>query len=499
MYSEAVQKHEDIFRNITDQLPIGICILQDGFVRYVNDALPNIIEYSKEEVQNWSNNDFFKYVFPHDFPIIKEKFERQWQKMKKSHVLKNSFRVGSKSKKIIKVELTTKSIIYLGDFAILLSFREERDEEQELKESEEKFQIKIHNIDVGYFNVGMDGKLIFHNPAFNKIIGYDPAENLIGTKVLDFWHSIEREHFIEQTLEREHVENFVANVKNKHGKKIFVKLNSHLIKDELGEPISIEGILVDITEKLEYEEKLKEETIRLREINDFKTTLLNRTSHEMQTPLISIKGFTDILIDKNDDILDTVRLNYLQIVNKNAQHLVKTIRSMIDTASLKKDELKISTYLEDLAYLIRDSLKNYQGLIILRKLSIVLDIQDILITKFDKEKIYRVLESLIENAINNTPTGGKIVIHSETNDDSFIVSIQDNGIGLIKDEQEQIFQPFGKIERYGKKFDVLIDGCGLSLYICKKIIETHGGKIWVESKGRNKGSTFYFTLPIVSE
>ena len=77
--------------------------------------------------------------------------------------------------------------------------------------------------------------------------------------------------------------------------------------------------------------------------------------------------------------------------------------------------------------------------------------------------------------------------------------MEDNGIGFTEDEKEQIFKQFGKIERYGQGWDLGIEGSGLGLYISKKIVELHGGKIWVESEGRNKGSTFYFSLPIVRE
>ena len=72
-------------------------------------------------------------------------------------------------------------------------------------------------------------------------------------------------------------------------------------------------------------------------------------------------------------------------------------------------------------------------------------------------------------------------------------------MGLTKEEKKQLFQPFGKIERFGNGVDVAIEGPGLSLYLCKKILELHDGKIWVESAGRNKGSIFYFSLPVVSD
>ena len=102
---------------------------------------------------------------------------------------------------------------------------------------------------------------------------------------------------------------------------------------------------------------------------------------------------------------------------------------------------------------------------------------------------------LITNAIKYTPPNGKIEIKTELKEDSVVVSVKDNGIGFTEKQKKMIFQQFGKIERYGKGLDLGIDGTGLGLYISKRIVEAHEGKIWMESEGKNKGSTFYFTLP----
>jgi len=117
----------------------------------------------------------------------------------------------------------------------------------------------------------------------------------------------------------------------------------------------------------------------------------------------------------------------------------------------------------------------------------------------DKERIYEVIMNLLSNAIKYTPSNGQISIKSEIRDNNYVISVKDNGIGLIKDEKEKIFKKFGKIERYGKGMDAVSKGSGLGLYISKKIIEFLGGNIWVESKGRDKGSTFYFSLQIIKK
>ncbi len=92
---------------------------------------------------------------------------------------------------------------------------------------------------------------------------------------------------------------------------------------------------------------------------------------------------------------------------------------------------------------------------------------------------------------------GKIEIKSEIKEDFVVISVIDDGIGFTEEQKKNFLQQFGKIERYGQGFDLGIDGTGLGLYISKKIVKLHGGKIWMESEGKSRGSTFYFTLPTV--
>jgi signal transduction histidine kinase len=127
---------------------------------------------------------------------------------------------------------------------------------------------------------------------------------------------------------------------------------------------------------------------------------------------------------------------------------------------------------------------------------LILEIQDELPVLIEKERIYEVIINLLSNAIKYTPPNGIIKIKSERKKGEYLVSVKDNGIGLTKEEISKIFKKFGKIERYGKGLDVVSEGSGLGLYISKRITELHGGKIGVKSKGRNKGSTFTFTIPI---
>ena len=133
----------------------------------------------------------------------------------------------------------------------------------------------------------------------------------------------------------------------------------------------------------------------------------------------------------------------------------------------------------------------------MRNQTINLDIQEPLFIQIEKEEIHQVISNILSNAIKYTPPSGLIKIKAEMQNTDILISIKDNGMGFTEEEKGQIFKQFGKIERYGQGMDIISDGSGLGLYISKKIIELHSGKIWLESEGRNKGSTFYISLPLM--
>ncbi|GAG99879.1 unnamed protein product, partial [marine sediment metagenome] len=97
------------------------------------------------------------------------------------------------------------------------------------------------------------------------------------------------------------------------------------------------------------------------------------------------------------------------------------------------------------------------------------------------------------------PPFGTVEIKTEIKENFYIISVKDNGIGFTEQEKEKLFKQFGKIEHYGRGSYISTEGTGLGLYITKKLVELHGGEIWMESEGRNKGSIFYFSLPINKE
>ncbi|MFX1338565.1 MAG: ATP-binding protein [Promethearchaeota archaeon] len=230
-------------------------------------------------------------------------------------------------------------------------------------------------------------------------------------------------------------------------------------------------------------------------LDRMKSELLERIAHELKTPLVSIKGSTEIISSFYNEELTPKVISLIEIINRNTNRLENLINNILDASRLEVGVLAINKSGNNLASLIRESVKNLQNLAEMREHKIEFKIHDELIAKFDYQRIFSVMNDLIINAIKYTPPKGKILISSEILSEHFLISVKDSGIGFTEEEKPQIFKRFGKIERYGKGWDVGIEGSGLGLYISKKIIELHGGKIWVVSDGENKGSTFFFTLP----
>ncbi|MFW9898933.1 MAG: PAS domain S-box protein [Candidatus Thorarchaeota archaeon] len=256
-------------------------------------------------------------------------------------------------------------------------------------------------------------------------------------------------------------------------------------------------VLFLISDAIEIEQRRWQVQQYLEEQNKLKTELLSRTSHELKTPLISIKGFTDLLLTLHSSKLDTDMISIIEDIKEGGRRLEENINALLESSRLEQGLLELNKSTEDLTFLIKFVLRDLRGMLELRNQKIILNIHEYLTASFDKERMYEVVSNLLTNAIKYTPPGGEITIKSEIKEKFYIICVEDNGIGFTEEEKSKLFKQFGKIERYGEGWDIDIQGSGLGLYISKKIVELHGGKIWAESEGKNKGSRFYFSLPII--
>ncbi|MHA1149712.1 MAG: PAS domain S-box protein [Promethearchaeota archaeon] len=276
---------------------------------------------------------------------------------------------------------------------------------------------------------------------------------------------------------------------------VFFKKNPLMMhEDQMVLTLISDAIEVE-RQRWEIKYQLEQQNKALNEINKVKTDLLTRTSHELKTPLIAIRGFTDLLINLHEKNLDQQTNSILNEIREGSKRLEKIINSLLTTSKIEQGYLELKLEKTNINVLIQQCVKDLDGLLKLRNQTVILDLHQEIIINIDKLRIYEVLTNLLMNAIKYSEKNSIIIIKLKGSDEEIVISIKDEGIGFTEEEKNNIFTPFGKIERYGQGLDIETEGSGLGLYISKEIIELHKGKIWVKSKGRSKGSKFFISIP----
>ena len=492
-----LRESEEKFRTLFEIVPASIAVMDlKGNIVLYNQKFCDLHSVKNPELLEGKNiRDFFT---ENDLPILKESINKSLKGTSReiNHytMLKED---GSEFlAEAISVGIKDKNGKITGLIGVAQDITERMRAEQNLKESEEKFRMIAEHSFMGIL-ITVDDKIEYMNNALLHIFEYTSEEivNWTTNNIIQMIYPDDL-HFLREY--RKKLRKGDPDVKPYYSYRIFTKSGKLKWVDQFSTAIKYMGrpaelvTIMDITEKKEAEQELVK-------LNSLKSELMRRTSHELKTPLVSIKGYSDLLLNVHKDKLDDYVLASVVEIKQGCERLESLIQDILNTSELESGVVKLNKIVEDLSFFIKLSVRELRGLAKLRNHTINLTLPDKLITSFEPEQMHQVISNLINNAIKYTPPEGTIEIESEVEDKMIIISIKDSGIGLTEEEKERLFTQFGKIERYGQGLDIISDGSGLGLYISKKIVELHGGKIWVESEGRNKGSTFFFTLPIIIE
>jgi PAS domain S-box-containing protein len=504
--TKELKESEENFRTMAENSLLGIGIIKNGFVVYSNKAMSEITEFSFEEMIGWKRNHFLSRIYSEDLPHVFEKIKNQ-RKASKDAAARYSFRYETKSGKIKWVELYSRSIQFQGELAdlnVMIDVTDKKKAEEQIKESEEKYRNMVNNLDVGFYRGEIGGKLLIHNSTFNKILGFEPNENLTGLKADQFFiDSKEKTKYYNELMEKGLIQNHITKVRDKNGQKLILQIHSHLIRNNKGDPIEVEGTFIDITEKFELEQKLKESEQKLREQNielqkldQLKTNFLTMVSHELKTPLISIGGYTDLILTKYDN-LDPEIIDDLLRVQNNVKRLGNYIDQLMDVLKIEARKMELNKEFSKIRPIVQDCIEELEYQINKKKLNVELLIEPNLSLEIDSDRISQVFTNLLSNAIKFTPENGNIEISSKIVDkkEKYLFKVKDSGIGISKDQIEHLFEKFVMLENTPEGSSAFESGSGLGLYITKGIVEEHGGEIWVISQGKGTGTEFCFTIP----
>ena len=384
---------------------------------------------------------------------------------------------------------------------VTLRMRAERKQAQEaLKESQDKLLRMFESVADGITVSNLNGIVIDANKRASQILGINSEEELFGKSQFAFipqhYHKEAREK-MKQGLERGTLIRMEHPIIRADGSELPGEINASVLKDASGSPVGFITVIRDITERKKAEE-LKA-TVRAAELaNQAKSEFLAGMSHELRTPLNAIIGFSQVLQEQYFGKLNEKQAEYVNDVLDSGKHLLSLINDILDLSKIEAGKMeldlskvKVKDLLEDSLVMIKEKALKHN---IELKSHIETDLEGLQI-RADERKLKQIMFNLLSNAVKFTPDGGTITVEGRKDRKEFIISVSDTGIGIAPKERKKVFEDFYQA---GGSMKDKPPGTGLGLPITKRIVEMHGGRIWVESKGLGKGSRFTFTLPITA-
>ena len=260
------------------------------------------------------------------------------------------------------------------------------------------------------------------------------------------------------------------------GQRVNVSVTAAAIRAPQGQPIS--GVLNvrDIT--------------RSREAEELRTTFVSVVSHELQTPIAIIKGYASTLAREDARWDEATLRERLHAIEEEADRLNHLVGNVLYASRIQAGGLTMERSELDLSEMTRSVVRRFHARSPDRKISVRFPAETPLVYA-DRGRIEEVLLNLLDNAVKYSPRGQDIRVRGQVTDDEVMVSVTDAGQGIPLRERERIFQRFQQLDNSASRRAA---GAGLGLYICRAIVEAHGGRIWVQSE-LGAGSTFFFSLP----
>jgi len=398
--------------------------------------------------------------------------------------------------------------------------------EEALRESEGKLRLMFESVAEGITVSDLEGNIVQVNQAALRMHGYDKKEELIDRSALEFIAKKDHARAMEnlkKTLEDGYSGTIEYTFLRRDGGEFPAELSASVLRDASGNPTGFVAITEDIIERkrmddelqqkneqldaqneelqslnkelLTQQQELIEKTTEVEEANQLKSEFLANMSHELRTPLNVIIGFSELLSDEVPGKINKEQRQCLSDIMGSSQHLLNLINEVLDLSKIESGRIRLRLADIDLTEVAESLARTMMPILAPRKQSLDIEIEEGLPpVHADKAKVRQVLLNLLSNSTKFTPDGGKLKIEAVREDNRCQVSVIDNGIGIKKEDQERIFEPFSQLNNplIQKK-----EGAGLGLMIAKQIVEKHGGQIWVESE-YGKGSRFTFTLPLTT-
>ncbi len=516
---------EKKYKNLYEDSPVLMRTINiDGKILNCNRSYAKSLGYTKEEVIGKS---IFEHTSDETIEAMKESFEQWknsgqvsnkeiWLKRKDGStlpILLSANNLVDENGKLIGSNTVIRDIyeIYQArkdleekETRLQLQYDELRDAHELLGLTEQKYRNLYEKTPVLLRTITTEGILTDCNEAYAKALGYTKQEAL-GMSIFD--HTAERS--IKEM--RDNLDNWKYTHEVSH-KEIWMKrkdgtifpslLSGGTLYDENGNVIGRTVALTDLTEiyearkKIEEsEQQVKEHLSKLQKLNSLKDDFLTMITHELKTPLVPIRGYSDILMSEMIGPINEEQKKRLEIIRSSTTSLLKLISDLLDAQKIELGQLKLNKDIHDLGDIIRNSVNKMKPDADKIGITITTDIQEPVPFLCDSSRLEQVISNLVSNSLDFCPKqNGKIIIKLNSEKGHARIIVKDNGIGIVKESINKIFVKFYQVDTSLTREH---GGTGIGLAVCKGIVEGHGGKIWAESEGKGKGTEMHILLPLV--
>jgi PAS domain S-box-containing protein len=370
-----------------------------------------------------------------------------------------------------------------GSVGIFVDITEQRRVNEALRVSEERFRVALKNSPVVVFSQDYEMRYTWINSpvlawAVQGYIGKTDAEIVGGEEGA-------RLMGIKQGVLRSGMGTRTETTVTFQGETHYFDLTVEPLRDTLGVIVGVTCAAADIT-------PLKQVAVELERLNRLKTEFLGMAAHDMRTPIGRILSLTRFLIDEVATVLTEEQLRFLYDIRSSSQFTLQWIDNCLEVSSIESGNFHLDLRPSDLRKLLEHNVRISAELAQQKHIHVGLQVEGALPRlSFDTGKIEQVLNNLISNAVKFSQPDTTIEVRARAQDFGVLISVRDQGPGIPEAERDKLFQSFG---RTSVRSITTERSTGLGLAIARKIVEEHGGRIWMESQV-DVGSTFLFTLP----
>jgi PAS domain S-box-containing protein len=377
-------------------------------------------------------------------------------------------------------------VIILGGIGILVSklldnITEVKWAKQALWESEEKYRDLYEEAPTAYFSVGADGRIEQANRSATELLGYSRDE-LIGRPVLELYADTpsgkaKAQGVFQRFLAGEEVHEEELEMHRADGSKVWICLSVRPIRDKEGRIVVSRSAVVDMTKH--------------KKLDQLKDDFISLVSHELRSPMTVITGAINTLLTEAERLSPEESRQLLKDAALESELLSHLLGNLLELSRAQADRLFLHAEAIDVKRVIQDAVEGVKRQSSARQFVVSLPRKPPLVYA-DELRLERILYNLLENAVKYSPQGGKIRVSAKPEGEYLVIGVSDRGIGISPSEQAKLFAPFQRLEEFRPEG---ARGVGLGLLVCRRLVEAHGGKIWVESEPGH-GSTFFFTMPL---